>query len=55
MEILSLWKNKTGFLLNSDCLSTTVRRHHLDSNETHGEKARRETRKNIATYFERIL
>ena len=34
---------------------TIVWLHHLDSNEIHIEKARRELNKNVACYFERIL
>ena len=42
-------------LPNYSCVSIAVLLHHLDSNETFGEKLRRELRKDAAWYFERII
>ena len=41
--------NKTGFLPSCGCVRITVWMHHLDANETHGEKARWELHKNASS------
>ena len=44
-----------GFLSNYGCVSTTVRKHHPDSNEMRREKATRKLDKNATCCFEQIL
>ena len=48
-------KNEIGFLLSYDQTCTTVWLHHLDINETLGEKARLKLNKDTALCFEQIL
>ena len=54
-SINSLWSNKTGFLQNCNCVSSTVWLHHLNSNKRLEEKARLELYKDATCYFEQIL
>ena len=44
-----------GFLPYCGCVNTTVCMHHLDANQTHGEKARWELHENVTYCFEQIL
>ena len=51
------WKSdlsKTRILSSSNYVDTTVWWHHLDSNETHGEKATWKLYKDAASWFEQI-
>ena len=48
-------KYKTGYLPNCDCACTTQRMHHLEANETLGEKPRLLPQKNATSLFEQIL
>ena len=44
-----------GFLPNCDYVGTIVWMHHLDTDETHGEKARWKLHKNATSYFEQTF
>ena len=44
-----------GPLLSCGCISTIVGMHHLNVNETHGEKGRTELNKNVMCCFQQIL
>ena len=55
MEMWSLWLNKTGILLCSTRVSPIVWLHHLDFNESPGEKAGRELLKDAVCGFKQIL
>ena len=48
------WK-KMGFLPSCVRFNTTIWMHHMDANETHGEKARWEIHKKTTCYLEQIL
>ena len=56
-----IWKSdlsdiiKMGFLTSCDSAGTIVWMHHLDSNETHGKKAKWELHNNVTCYFKNIL
>ena len=43
------------FLPSNGCVSTTVWMHHLDANETHGEKVRWKLHKKATCCFKQIL
>ena len=58
-RLLITWKsdfsNKKKILPSCDCISSTVGMHHMDINETHGEKARGELHKNATCSLEQVL
>ena len=47
--------NKTGFLPNRGCVSTTLWMHHMNADKTHWEKAWQELHKNATSYTKQIL
>ena len=55
IEIWSLWLKKNRNSLRTSDVSTIVSLHHLDSNKTPGEKAKRELHNDSASCFEQIL
>ena len=55
MNIWSHLQNKAVFLLSRGRVNTIVWMQHIDSNETHGQKARSDLDKNVTYYFEQTL